>query len=66
MSKLLILGNPAEHISLLTYFLEKKQYAVKALTGALDIFSEIYNYKPICYCLTLFLAVQTEENFAGN
>ncbi len=54
MSKLLILDNSAEHISLLAYFLEKKQYAVKALTGALDIFSEIHNYKPDLLLLDAF------------
>ena len=55
MSKLLILDNSAEHLSLLTYFQEKKQYAVKALTGAFDVFSEIYNYKPDLLLLdTLF------------
>jgi DNA-binding response OmpR family regulator len=55
MSKLLILDNSAEHLSLLTYFLEKKQYEVKALTNALDVFSGIYNYKPDLLLLdTLF------------
>ncbi len=55
MSKLLILDNSAEHLSLLAYFLEKKQYAVKALTTALDVFSEICNYKPDLLLLdTLF------------
>ena len=56
MSKLLILDNSAEHLSLLTYFQEKKQYAVKALTGAIDIFSEIYNYKPDLLLLDTFFS----------
>ena len=54
MSKLLILDNSAEYLSLLTYFQEKKQYAVKALTGAFDVFSEIYNYKPDLLLLDTF------------
>jgi len=54
MSKLLLLDNSAEHLSLLTYFQEKKLYAFKALTGALDIFSEIYNYKPDLLLLDTF------------
>lgn len=54
MSKLLILDNSAELLSLINFFQEKKQYAVKAFTDTLDMFSEIYNYKPDLLLLDTF------------
>lgn len=46
MSNLLILDSTDEQLSFLKHFLEKKDYAVKTLNNALDLFSEIYSFKP--------------------
>ncbi|MGZ4097127.1 MAG: response regulator [Bacteroidia bacterium] len=54
MSKLLILNSSSDQLTFLTYFLEKKQYVVKTLTHTLDLFSEIYHYKPDLLLLDTF------------
>jgi DNA-binding response OmpR family regulator len=54
MNKLLILDSSDDQSSALKYFLEKKQYAVRTLNNAFNLFSEIYFYKPDLLLLDAF------------
>jgi two-component system, cell cycle response regulator len=54
MGKLLILDDTAGQLKFLQYFLETKQYVVKTLNNTLDLFSEIYKFKPDLLLLSAF------------
>jgi len=46
MSKLLILDNMGEPLSLITYFLETKNYVVKTVHDTIQLFSELSSFQP--------------------